>query len=354
MHQSLSSIRSADIAAITQQDLPWEELSGVHAVVTGATGFLGGYIVRSLIALHSHAKVSKPIRLTILVRNREKAIRELGDVLSTSGRVEIKQWDLNQIATPPVEEFQVAIHAASNASPRFFNNDPVGTILPNTIGTAALLSSFSKSHERRGFVFISSSEVYGATQAASVLTESARGIVDQTNLRACYAESKRAGETMCVAWHHQEKVPTFIVRPFHTYGPGLSQDDGRVFADFAFNVAYGRNITMTGDGKARRAFCYVSDAVAGIFTALLKGTAGTAYNVANSAAVLSISDLARLLLELYPEKSLDIERTSTNEKYIASPYNDLIPDTSRLESLGWRPWTTPEEGFRRMIDSIET
>jgi dTDP-glucose 4,6-dehydratase len=185
------------------------------------------------------------------------------------------------------------------------------------------------------------------------LNETSYGALDPTVVRTCYAEGKRFGEALCTAWFHEYRLPTYIVRPFHTYGPGLQPDDGRVFADFAFNVIRGENIVMTSDGSARRAFCYVTDAIAGFFTVLLTGNAATAYNVANSAADLSLIEFAELLINLYPEKRLVVERRKrpSGSTYVPSSFSSVLPDTSRLAALGWCASVDPLTGFRRMIEA---
>jgi dTDP-glucose 4,6-dehydratase len=246
------------------------------------------------------------------------------------------------------------LHAASQASPRFYGSDPVGTLLPNAVGTAALLEALqTQSPDPRGFLFVSSSEVYGSVSGDASLPETHFGTLDPATVRACYAESKRLGETLCVAWSYQHKIPTFIVRPFHTYGPGLQADDGRVFADFVFNVLRNENIVMLSDGAARRAFCYASDAIAGFFTVLLKGESALPYNVANPAGELSVMQLAELMVGLYPEKQLMVERRAPpgSTSYLASSFSRLVPDVHRLAALGWTPTVTPAEGFRRMIEA---
>ena len=146
-----------------------------------------------------------------------------------------------------------------------------------------------------------------------------------------------------------------MVRPFHTYGPGLTPDDGRVFSDFAYNVARGEHIVMNSDGAARRAFCYASDAVAGFFTVLLRGRPATAYNVANPAAELSVMEFADMLVTLFPEKALHVERRIAVDPagYLRSTVSRIVPDTARLETLGWRAEVTPEHGFTRMIETLE-
>lgn len=346
----LTATWNEDIAAIAALDLPWEKLSGCRIAVTGAGGFLGGYLVRTLLALHRLGKVAQPIEVLAMVRNPARAREALADLLEQGGLC-LFEWDLNAIAVPATGPLHYVLHAASQASPRFYGTDPVGTLLPNTVGTAALLEALRASPDPRGFLFVSSSEVYGAVSSQTALAETQYGTVDPATVRACYAESKRMGETMCVAWQQQYGIPAWIVRPFHTYGPGLTPNDGRVFADFAFNVVRGENIVMNSDGSARRAFCYASDAVAGFFSVLLKGVAGQAYNVANPAGELSVMELAEMLVGLFPEKGLQVERrVQVDPKaYLQSTYNRLVPDVSRLEALGWKAEVTPEQGFRRMI-----
>ncbi len=284
------------------------------------------------------------------MRSADRARGRLADI---GGRIELFEWDLNRIAVPELGDFDYLIHAASQASPRFYANDPVGTALPNVVGTAALLEAATKARAK-GFVFVSSSEVYGAVSSEGALQEGDGGRVDPATVRACYAESKRMGETLCVAWHAQHGLPTFIVRPFHTYGPGLTRDDGRVFADFAYAVAEGRPIVMTSDGSARRAFCYASDAVDGLFTVLLKGQPATPYNLANPDAELSVKELAELLVGLYADRGARLEQRPPPGGYMPSPFNRLVPDISRLRALGWEPKIGAAEGFRRFIESIQT
>jgi dTDP-glucose 4,6-dehydratase len=260
---------------------------------------------------------------------------------------------LSEIEKLEVADCNYVLHVASQASPRFYGVDPVGTLLPNALGTAALLECLRSSADPRGLLFVSSSEVYGQVPSSRSLHEEAYGVLNPTSIRSCYAEGKRFGEALCAAWYHQYKLPTYIVRPFHTYGPGLQENDGRVFADFSFNIIRGENIVMNSDGAARRAFCYVSDAITGFFTVLLTGEPAVPYNVANAAGELSVSELAQLLVSLYPEKKLSVVRRQTAQPATGAHgiSSELLPDTSRLEALGWRAQVDPAAGFRRMIDA---
>ena len=250
------------------------------------------------------------------------------------------------------EPIDIIVHAASQASPRFYLTDPVGTLTANLTGTQKLLElARAKGGE---LLFFSSGEVYG--QASKVPTgESDYGFIEPAAVRSCYGESKRAGETMCVCWTHQYGVRTTIVRPFHTYGPGVALNDGRVFADFVADIVGGRDIVMRSEGRARRAFCYVADAIEGFFTVLLKGQSATPYNVGNPDGEVSIRELAQTLVGLFPERKLKlvIDAEQCNATYAVSPIARNAPSIERVRSLGWAPRTSIGEGFRRMVLSYE-
>ena len=342
-----------DVRAILARDLPWKALSGRRVVITGAAGFLGGYLIRTLLALHRASKVEVPLQIVAPVRDLDRARVRLADC-AADPQLTLMRWDLNEITVPELGDVHYVIHNASQASPKYYGADPMGTMLPNTVGTAALLEALRRGSDPKGLLFVSSSEIYGAVSSGEGLREQDYGIVDPMGLRACYAESKRAGEALCVAFHHQHRIPTWVVRPFHTYGPGLAADDGRVFSDFAYNVARNEHIVMNSDGSARRAFCYASDAVAGFFTVMLRGEAAQAYNVANEAAELSVMEFAEMLVGLFPEKALQVERRVAVDPagYLRSTVNRIVPDTSRLRSLGWQPEVAPKQGFSRMIETL--
>ena len=349
---TLQRVLKEDTTAVLSRNLPWYKLSGLTVAVTGAGGFLGGHLVRALLRLYAEGRVDRPVQVLAVVRDIARGRQQLG-ALADHPHLELRTWNLNDIAVPDLGNCHYVLHAASQASPRFYGSDPVGTLLPNTVGTASLLQALKCCPDPRGLLFVSSSEVYGKVDGDSTLVEDRYGDLDPATVRACYAESKRLGETLCVAWHKQHGLSTYIVRPFHTYGPGLLAGDGRVFADFTYNVVRGEDLVMTSDGSAERAFCYVSDAIAGFFTVLLTGQPATPYNVANPAGVLSVMELAELLVRLCPEKGLKVVRSLPAEgrDYLASTISRLIPDVQRLWGLGWSAHISPSLGFRRMIEA---
>jgi nucleoside-diphosphate-sugar epimerase len=346
------SIIEQDLQAIAAEDLPWSEFEGRTVLITGANGFLPAYMVEMLLYLNE-TRFQRPVQVLALVRNHSKAVARFA---SYHGRDDL-HFLVQDVCEPPAVERHIdfVIHAASQASPKYFGVDPAGTLTPNVLGTYHALC-LAHEHAAKGFLFFSSGEVYGEVNPAHVPTrEDQYGYVDPTRVRSCYAESKRLGETMCVAWHQQYGVPAKIVRPFHTYGPGMALDDGRVFADFVANVLAGRDIVMKSDGSARRAFCYLADATAGFFTVLLKGKPGEAYNVGNEDQESSIYELARTLVGLFPEANLRVERQirAHAQAYLQSPISCNAPDTTKARGLGWRPRTSIADGFRRTVLSFQ-
>ena len=341
-----------DLAAILGTGLPWGALDDKTVLVTGANGFLPAYMVETLL-FRNEGLGRTATQVIALVRSEERARRRFA---AYAGREDLR-FLVQDVALPMTLDMPVdmIIHAASQASPKYYGSDPVGTLSANVFGTANLLKLAAEKKCER-FLFFSSGEVYGQVRDDQVPTrEDDYGRVDPTQVRACYAESKRMGENLCVSWHHQYAVPSVIVRPFHTYGPGMALDDGRVYADFVADIIAGRDIVMKSDGAARRAFCYLADATAGFFTVLLRGEAGQAYNVGNPSAETSILALAQTLTGLFPDKNLQVVPAPTAAKapgYLRSEIVRNSPSVAKVRQLGWEPMTTVEAGFRRTVRSF--
>jgi nucleoside-diphosphate-sugar epimerase len=292
------------------------------------------------------------IQVVALVRNHEKAMRRLGHLADRSDLTVVVQDVREPYLGPAGADF--VIHAASQASPRFFASDPVGTLEANIIGTGRMLE-VARNSKSEGLLFFSSGEVYGnLTNPAIPVRETAFEGLDPLQIRSCYAEGKRAGEALCACWHAQFGVPAKIVRISHTYGPGMELNDGRVFADFVADIVARRDIILKSDGSARRPFCYLADATVAYFTVLLKGNAGEAYNV-GSESELSILEFAEMLSRLFPERNCKVirEARSPDENYIPSRNAGGHFDISKIKRLGWQPTTSLEAGFRRTVLSYE-
>jgi len=343
-------IVTEDLEAVLSAPLPWDDLAGRTVLITGAAGFLPAYMVETLL-FRNETTLGPPTRVLGLVRHEGRARERFA---AYEGRADL-QLLVGDVSGPVDmgERVDFIVHAASQASPKYYQTDPVGTLSANVLGTQRLLD-LAREQRAQGFLFFSSGEVYGQITDDQVPTrESDYAFVDPMDVRSCYGESKRMGETMCVAWHAQFGVPARVARPFHTYGPGMSLTDGRVFADFVADLVAGRDIVMKSDGRASRAFCYLADATAGFFTALLRGESGQAYNVGNDQTEISILDLAHRLVALFPEKDLKVvQQPVPTEGYLQSKISRGCPEISKIKALGWAPHTTIEDGFRRTVLSF--
>jgi UDP-glucuronate decarboxylase len=338
-----------DLNQIAESGIDWSPLSGKSILITGANGFLPAYMVETILFLNCK-KILLDTHVLALVRNKERAMKRFSHYLNDKNLDFIIQDVCDPVVTDTKIDF--IIHAASQASPKYFGTDPVGTLSANTIGTINMLK-LAMAKNVTSFLYFSSSEVYGTVDASRIPTrEEDYGYLDPTNVRSSYAESKRMGETMCVSWLHQCNVPAKIVRPFHTYGPCMALNDGRVYADFINDIINNRDIVMKSDGRAMRSFCYLSDAVSAFFMVLLKGKNGEAYNVGNPKCEISIVDLAYKLVQLFPEKKLSVLKNEiSGNGYLKSQVLRNCPDLSKINALGWEPFIGIPEGFCRTIKS---
>jgi len=344
-----NKIIKKDIEEVVQSNIPWDKFKNKHILITGANGFLPAYLVYSLLEANLFHKLN--LRVTALVRNLAKAKIKFTDFIDNSHLVLLHQ-DVNERLEN--KGYNFIIHAASQASPKFYSTDPVGTLKPNIIGTSNLLDLAIEA-KVDGFLYFSSSEVYGQIpDSENPIQEDQFGYLDPAKVRSCYAESKRMGETLCVSYFHQYAVPVKIVRPFHTYGPGMDLNDGRVYADFVRNIIQNKNITLNSDGSAKRAFCYITDATIGFFLTLLNGNTGESYNIGNPDQEYSIKNLAETLVDLYPEKNLQVTVNSEPDiNYVHSKVNRNCPNCTKAASLGWKATTTIQDGFQRTINSYQ-
>jgi nucleoside-diphosphate-sugar epimerase len=210
-------------------------------------------------------------------------------------------------------------------------------------------------HAFDGFIFYSSSEIYGDPAPEAIPTpEDYRGNVSCTGPRACYDESKRYGETLCVIYARYYGVPVKQVRPFNNYGPGLKISDRRVIPDFVRDVVNARNIVLLSDGKPMRTFCYVADAVCGYYKALVRGRPGEPYNVGIDRPEISMRDLAERVVgcarELFGYAGRVVVNPPADADYLVDNPNRRCPDMTKSRTeLGYDPSILIDEGLRRSL-----
>lgn len=341
----MNKIIKEDIANILNETLPWQKLNSKTFMVTGANGFIPSYIVETLLALTN-------VKVIAVVRNKEKADKKFASHKENKNLKIIVQ-DISK----PInynEKIDFIIHAASQASPKYYGIDPVGTLKANTIGTYNMLELAKKNMVEK-FLFFSTGEVYGIINKNTPdLNEEYTGNVNCTDVRACYGESKRMGENMCVCYSHQYGFLVNMIRLSHTYGPGVLLNDGRVFGDFVNNILNNQNIVLNSDGSAKRSFVYVSDMIKAMFYVLFFGENQNAYNI-SSEKETSILELAETLIDLYPQKHLKVEfaKDVFRKGYIKSLSSRANFNIDKIKKLGWKQSIDIRTGFQRMIESYE-
>ncbi len=329
-----------DIMAATTLDLPWERISGCNILITGATGLIGSCLVDVLMS-----RKNKDYNVYAAGRNEERAMRKFNKYADDIAFHFLK-YDVTQQPTGNTD-FHYIIHAASNASPNFFAKAPVEVVKANIYGVSNLMD-YGLSHGLRRFLFVSSGEVYGEGDGR-VFTEEYSGYVNPTSPRSCYPSSKRAAETLCASYTAEYGVETVIARPCHTYGPGFTEDDNRVYAQFIRNVLAGEDIVMKSTGEQFRSWCYVVDCVAALLYIILKGENGEAYNIADESSNITIKQLAEMIATTGGKK-VTMENPSDAEKKGFNVVKKSVYSTEKLKALGWRIDGTMEEKIKRTIE----
>lgn len=275
----------------------FEILSGNTILFTGANGFLGYYFIKSILTWND-TYPNKKISIYAL----DTFTTSVPNWLEKRGDVKIIKEDITKYKLSANQNFDYIIHAASIASPVFYRKYPIETINANVQGLYNILDYMLKRQKIKkevlGLLFFSSSEVYGNPTEGNIPTpETYPGNVSCTGPRACYDESKRFCETLCVNFSKVHNLQIKIARPFNNYGPGLKITDGRVIADFANDILHNRNLTLLSQGSTRT-FCYVSDAIVGYIKILIKGKISESYNIGVEKPEISMSDLAKKMRDI--------------------------------------------------------
>ncbi len=322
--------------------------SGKTVLLTGAGGFLGAQFCHYFAALNDSGALSVPCRL-MAYDNFIRGVPEWLSALRGRSDFLLEQADVTKFADYPKADF--VIHGASIASPIFYRRYPIETMDANVVGLRNLLEG-CRINRPESFLFFSTSEIYGDPDPAHIPTaEDYRGYVSCTGPRACYDESKRYGETLCVAFTQVHGLPIKTARPFNNYGPGLKLSDRRVLPDFFRDALSGSDITLLSDGSATRTFCYVSDAITGYVLVLLSEHDGEAFNIGTEVPEISMLELARLVVTV-TGKPVDVRfRKSEDTQYLRDNPQRRCPDISKARAmLGYSPKISLEEGLERTLE----
>ncbi len=300
-------------------------------LITGGAGFIGSHLCDFLIdkgyfviCMDNYITGNKD-NIKHLISNKNFKLIEH----NITEYIDIKE-DLNYI-----------LHFASPASPIDYQKIPIQTLKAGALGTHNLLGLARA--KKATFFLASTSEVYG-DPLVHPQPESYWGNVNIVGPRSCYDESKRFAEAITVAYHNVHKIDTKIARIFNTYGPSMRKNDGRVVPNFINQVLSGKPITVYGDGKQTRSFCYVSDLIEGIYKLMISDI-NEPVNLGNPDEK-TIIEFANLILKLINSKSEIIHKPL--------PENDpktRCPDITKAKRLlNWQPKISLEDGLKKTIE----
>ena len=305
-----------------------------RVLVTGGAGFIGSHLCKRLLDDGNDV-----LCLDNFFTGNKRNIIQLLD----KKNFELVRHDVTQ---PILLEIDQIYHFACPASPVHYQYNPVKTIKTNVMGTINMLGLAKRVRAR--VMLASTSEVYGDPKIHPQ-TETYWGHVNPIGIRSCYDEGKRVAETLMMDYHRQNKVDIKIIRIFNTYGPNMAPNDGRVVSNFIMQALQNKDITIYGEGKQTRSFCYIDDLIEGTIRMMSSDNFIGPVNIGNPHE-FTIIDLAKKIMKITGSKS--------KIKFETLPPDDPIqrqPDITLIkEKLDWQPKISLDQGLKKTITYFES
>lgn len=304
-------------------------------LITGGAGFIGSHLCDFLLE-----KGFRVICMDNLITGNKNNIKHL------EGNKNFKFINHNVSEHITIEEdLDFVLHFASPASPIDYQKIPIQTLKAGSLGTHNTLGlALAK---KAKYMLASTSEVYG-DPLVKPQSETYWGNVNPIGVRGCYDEAKRFAEALTMAYHRIHKLNTQIARIFNTYGPRMRKNDGRAVPNFINQALKNKPITVYGDGKQTRSFCYILDLIEGIFS-LTNSNINEPVNLGNPNEI-TILELAEIIKKLAKSKSKII--------FKELPEDDpkvRCPDINKAKKeFKWEPKISLEEGLIKSIEDFKT
>jgi len=313
----------------------------MRILITGGAGFIGSHLCEKMLEENHQVVVVD----NLVTGNME-------NITHLAGRddFEFIKYDVSNFIFVP-GKLDAVMHFASPASPNSdspfgYPNLPIQTLKVGSLGTHNALG-VARAHNAR-FLMASTSEVYG-DPAVHPQTEEYHGDVDPIGPRSVYDEAKRFAEAITMAYHRYHNLDTRIVRIFNTYGPRMRLDDGRVVPNFIGQALDGEALTIYGDGKQTRSFCYVDDLVDGIYRLLLSDY-HLPVNIGNPNEI-TILTLAETINDIIGNKEKIVLLPDNRE--LGDPQRRRPDITKAKQILGWEPGVSLKDGLEKTIKDFQ-
>ena len=317
-------------------------LEGKNILITGASGMLARYLVLTILYANKHL-FKKPAQLYLVIRS-------VKEPFGKDKNIHYLYHDISK-PLPKIKNIHYIVHAASKAAPKNYMDNMVDTLNTNILGIYNVLDLVNKN--TKSILYFSSAEIYGSVSSENLVTEQYLGTVDHLNNRACYVEGKRAAETICMTYFYEKKYPIKIARIFHTFGPGVDLNDGRIFSDFIKSGIEKRDITIKGDKTIRRSFLYIKDATVMFFKILLSEKNGEVYNVGNEENVVSVGQFAKLVCKAaneFNKKKINVITDISNTRYYKHAVKSVVPDMGKFKKeFNYNPTTNIDTAIQRTM-----
>lgn len=337
-----------DVKQTAKANLPWYQLENKTVMITGASGMIGTFLIDVLMEKNRTEQLN--IKIYAIGRNIQKAKKRFTEYWNTPNFLFI-QIDVNQSLNFKFHTDYI-IHAASNTHPVMYSSDPIGSIMTNLLGTYNLLE-YAKQTQLKRFIFLSSVEIYGqAIKKDDTFDESYCGYIDCNTVRAGYPEGKRAGEALCNAYFFKHDIDFVIPRLSRIYGPTMSLDDSKAMSQFLLNGVNGEDIILKSKGMQLYSYCYVADAVLGIFYTWLLGEKGNAYNVCNTDTKWYLKDITQYIARITGHKVI-FHLPDKTEQEGFSKVSVGVMSSDKLQKLGWQPHDNLKSGIKKTLKILQ-
>lgn len=346
----MNSVLREDIEKILNSEFPFNSLRNKKIIVTGATGFIGSLLIKTLLFCNKKYNLNLTIIATTRnISNAENIFNEIKDEFLV-----FYKWDILKDCFCYEQNVDYVIHTAMITKSKEMIKKPVDIIKTAFFGAQQLLD-YSIAHHVKKFIYISSMEIYGDMGNYNGNADEMRlGYINLKSARSCYPEGKRICETLVNSYYFQYGLNVNNLRLAQTFGAGTLKGENRIFAQFAKSVIEKKDIILHTDGQSEGNYVYSTDAIMAILIILNTGISGETYNVSNMESHTTIKDMAEMISSEIAKNEIHVKfDIPDNNIYGYAPKTKLYLDSNKLCNLGWKPEVGLMEAYNRYISYLK-